>query len=147
MSNDQSPWTQQTFSVSHLGPDSFKRGTGLRSYNEHRDLGVIAATNGLVKAHVVRAAQPCPKGDTGGVHYHETQFQFVYMLKGWQTMWIEGHGVITMQEGSSWTQPPGIRHEVLDYSDDREVVEIIMPAKFDTVEVSQEEAAALGRTA
>jgi hypothetical protein len=54
------------------------------------------------------------------------------MLKGWQTMWIEGHGVVTMREGSSWTQPPGILHEVLDYSDDREVVEIIMPAKFDT---------------
>jgi len=134
MSDDDSKWRQQKFAVSHLHDDSFKAGTGLRAYNIHRDLGVIKATNGLVKAHVVRAAGPCKKGDTGGRHTHDVQFQFVYMLKGWQTMWFEGHGVITMREGSSWTQPPGIKHEVLDYSDDREVVEIIMPAHFATVE-------------
>ena len=138
--DDESKWRNQKFAVSHLHEGSFKAGVGLRAYNIHRDLGVIDATNGLVKAHVVRAAQPCVKGDTGGRHKHDTLFQFVYMLKGWQTMWIEGHGVVTMREGSSWTQPPGILHEVLDYSDDREVVEIIMPAKFDTIDADKPDA-------
>ena len=133
MPGEDNKWLQQKFAVSHLHEKSFKSGTGLRDYNIHRDLGVIEATGGMVKAHVVRTKEPCKKGDTGGRHKHNVNFQFVYMLKGWQTMWFEGHGVITMKEGSSWTQPPGMVHEVLEYSDDREVVEIIMPAKFDTI--------------
>jgi mannose-6-phosphate isomerase-like protein (cupin superfamily) len=134
MSDMKCDWKKQKVAISHLAEDSFKSGTGLRSFNIHRDLGVIAATDGMVKVHVVRAAQPCEKGNTGGRHIHNVDFQFVYMLKGWQTMWLEGEGVVTMREGSSWTQPPGLRHEVLDYSDDREVIEIILPAKFDTID-------------
>jgi hypothetical protein len=40
-----------------------------------------------------------------------------------------------MRAGTSWLQPPNIKHTVLDYSDDCEMLEIIVPAKFDTVEV------------
>ena len=71
-------------------------------------------------------------GATGGNHYHTVEFQFVYILKGWQRMRIDGVGELTVREGSSWIQPPGIRHEVLEYSDDREALEIILPAKYDT---------------
>jgi hypothetical protein len=38
-----------------------------------------------------------------------------------------------MQTGSCWIQPPRIKHAVLDYSDDCEVLEIILPAEFPTV--------------
>ena len=100
---------QQKFAVSHLQDDSFKAGTGLRAYNIHRDLGVIEATNGLVKAHVVRVAEPCKKGETGWRHTHDVQFQFVYMLKGWQTMWFEGHGVITMRKRAWLRSAPSVR--------------------------------------
>ena len=40
-----------------------------------------------------------------------------------------------MHVGSCWLQPPNIRHVVLDYSDDCELLEIILPADFDTVEL------------
>ena len=43
--------------------------------------------------------------------------------------------VVTMREGSSWLQPPNIKHTVLGYSDDCELLEIIMPADFDTNEL------------
>jgi hypothetical protein len=43
--------------------------------------------------------------------------------------------VVTMREGSCWLQPPKIKHSVLDYSDDCELLEIIMPADFATVEL------------
>jgi len=34
-----------------------------------------------------------------------------------------------------WIQPPRIEHVVLDYSDDYEVLEVILPADFKTVEL------------
>ena len=45
------------------------------------------------------------------------------------------HPVVTMHEGAAWLQPPRIKHTVLDYSDDCELLEIILPAEFKTVEL------------
>jgi len=128
-----------TMKFSHVKPgDTDFKQEGLRDFFKYRDLGVAEATTGKVLAQLVRSGNAPEKGT--GWHYHGADFHIVYMLKGWQTMWIEGHGVVTMREGSSWTQPPGILHEVLDYSDDREVVEIIMPAKFDTIDADKPDA-------
>ena len=66
-------------------------------------------------------------------HHHDVQFQLVYVLKGWFKNEFEGHGVHLMKEGSSWIQPPGIRHTVLGWSDDCELLEIIFPAEHNTV--------------
>ena len=41
-----------------------------------------------------------------------------------------------MRAGDAWLQPQGIKHKVLDYSDDAEVLEIILPADFETVELT-----------
>jgi hypothetical protein len=41
-----------------------------------------------------------------------------------------------MQQGSSWTQPPRIKHLILDYSDNCELLEVILPAEFKTVELA-----------
>jgi len=49
---------------------------------------------------------------------------------------FEGHGEQMMSMGSCWLQPPGIRHTVLDYSADCELLEIIVPADFKTVELA-----------
>jgi hypothetical protein len=38
-----------------------------------------------------------------------------------------------MRAGSCWLQPPGIRHTVLGWSDDCELLEIILPAEHETV--------------
>ena len=44
-----------------------------------------------------------------------------------------GDGVHVFREGSCWIQPPGIRHTVRGWSDDCELLEIIMPAEHETV--------------
>ena len=44
-----------------------------------------------------------------------------------------GEGAHTFRAGACWIQPPRIEHKVLDYSDDCEVLEIILPADFETV--------------
>ncbi|MFQ5954499.1 MAG: cupin domain-containing protein [Kiloniellales bacterium] len=103
---------------------------GLRPYFVYRDLGVREATAGKVLAHVIRANEPC--AGPMGYHSHQLDFQMVYMLKGSSRMYFEDVGEIEVKAGDAWFQPPGVRHEVLDYSDDFEVLEITMPADFAT---------------
>jgi Cupin domain len=124
---------RQTFVVSHHSPEAFE--TGLRRYAQYRDLGIAAATNGLARAHVIKMVPPCDPAEVSKRHYHDVEFQMVYVLKGWIKGEYDGAGTVTMREGSCWLQPPKIKHAVLDYSDDCELLEIILPADFATVEL------------
>ena len=124
---------KQTFVASHLNVDAFEG--GLRSYAKYRDLGMAAATNGLAQAHVIKMIPPCDPAVVSKRHYHDVEFQMIYVLKGWIKGEYDGAGEVTMVEGSCWLQPPKIKHTVLDYSDDCELLEIILPAEFDTVEL------------
>ena len=124
---------KQTFTASHHREEDFEE--GLRSYAKYRDLGMSRATNGMVQAHVVRFVPPCRPEVVSKRHYHEVDLQMVYVLKGWIKTEFEGQGAIVMRAGSCWLQPPRIEHAVLDYSDDCEVLEIVLPADFKTVEL------------
>jgi hypothetical protein len=128
------PRRKQNFVVSHLDERDFKGG-GLRDYVEYRDLGVSQATNGLALAHVLRFCKPCDPTVVSKAHHHDVVFQMVYVLKGWIKTELEGQGAHVMQAGSAWIQPPRITHKVLDYSDDCQLLEIVMPADFETVEL------------
>jgi hypothetical protein len=126
----------QAFRVSHLHEDDLET-NGLRSYAKYRDLGVAAATSGLARAHVIRFVPPFRADVVSIPHFHDVELQLIYVLKGWLVTEFEGHGPITMRQGSSWVQPPRIKHAVLDYSDDCEVLEVILPADFETVELDK----------
>jgi mannose-6-phosphate isomerase-like protein (cupin superfamily) len=120
----------QRFTVSHLNEADFKIG-GLRSYSSYRDLGIAMATHGLATAHVVRMIAPFSESFSQR-HRHDIQFQIVYVLKGWFKSEFDGHGIQTMEQGSCWIQPPNIRHNVVGWSDDCELLEVILPAKHET---------------
>ena len=124
----------QSFTVSHLNQDDFKA-DGLRTYAQYRDLGIAAATGGLCQAHVIRFTPPCTD-EVRKSHAHTVDLQLVYVLQGWMKNEFEGHGEQMMSAGSCWLQPSGIRHTVLDYSADCEVLEIIVPADFKTEETA-----------
>src|ERR1700693_636973 len=124
---------KQRFAVSHHREEDFQ--TALRRYAQYRDLGVAAATRGMVRAHVIRFVPPCDPQEVSKRHFHAVDFQMVYVLKGCIKTEIDGHGEILMRAGSAWIQPPRIEHVVLDYSDDCEVLEVILPADFQTVEL------------
>ena len=127
---------QHKFAASHLGPDAFKA-DGLRTYAHYRDLGIKDATGGMALAHVIRFTGKCDPRVVSKRHTHECDFQMIYVLKGTIKTEIEGHGVHTMNAGDCWLQPQSIVHKVLDYSDGCEVLEIVMPAKFRTVELEK----------
>ena|SRR5580658_6237751 len=124
---------KQAFVASHHSPGAFE--VGLRRYAQYRDLGIAAATGGLARAHVIKMVPPCIPAEVSKRHYHDVDFQMIYVLKGWIKGEYDGAGVVIMREGSCWLQPPKIEHTVLDYSDDCELLEIILPADFETVEL------------
>jgi len=122
---------KQKFTVSHHRDEDFD--AGLRTYSAYRDLGLAPATGGLVQAHVIRMTKPFDAAEVAIPHYHDVQFQMVYVLKGWFQSEFEGEGMQTFRAGSCWIQPPKIKHTVRGYSDDCELLEIVMPADFGTV--------------
>src|SRR5580693_5263822 len=72
---------KQIFVASHHSPDAFEQ--GLRRYAHYRDLGIAAATSGLVRAHVIKFVPPFITAEVSKLHYHDVQFQMIYVLKGW----------------------------------------------------------------
>ncbi|MDA9438568.1 cupin [Bradyrhizobium sp. CCBAU 51745] len=125
---------KQRIAISHHREEDFKA-DGLRAYAKYRDLGIANATHGLAQAHVIRLQGPCDPAEVSKLHFHDVDFQMVYVLKGWVKTYMDGQGETMMQQGSAWTQPPKIKHMILDYSDDVELLEVILPAEFRTVEL------------
>ena len=128
--------TTQGFVVSHARDAGFER--GLRSFYEYRDLGIRRATAGRVEAHVIRAA--AGKEFSSQPHRHKTSFQLVYVLRGWIEFEYEGQGLVRLEAGSCVHQPPEIRHREVGHSEDIEMLEIVLPANFETEEVPSVEA-------
>ena len=126
---------KQRIAISHHREEDFKA-DGLRTYAQYRDLGIAEASRGLAQAHVIRLIGPCNPAEVSKLHFHNVDFQLVYVLKGWIRFYIEGQGETLMKQGSAWTQPPRIKHLIMDYSDDVELLEVILPAEFKTVELS-----------
>jgi mannose-6-phosphate isomerase-like protein (cupin superfamily) len=127
---------QHKFVASHLKPGAFKA-DGLRTYAHYRDLGIKDATRGMALAHVIRFVGECDPKVVSKKHTHECDFQMIYVLKGEITTEIDGHGVYTMKAGDCWLQPQSIVHRVMDYSEGTEVLEIVLPADFKTVELEK----------
>ena len=126
---------KQRVAISHHREEDFKA-DGLRAYAQYRDLGIADASGGVARAHVIRLVGPCDPDVVSKLHFHDVDFQMVYVLKGWVKTYMEGVGETMFSAGSSWTQPPRIKHLIMDYSDDVELLEVILPAEFKTVELA-----------
>jgi quercetin dioxygenase-like cupin family protein len=133
--NDTSALIRHTgIIVSQPRPDDFHL-DGLRPYAWYRDFGFAASTDGALAAHVLRFVPSYDPNVSGKRHVHDVDFQMVYLFKGWISYEFEGVGPIAMQPGNAWTQPPGIRHTVTGYSDDCELMELVMPVEYATIDV------------
>ncbi len=128
--------SSQRLSVVHADDVRFE-GDGLRSQFVYRDLGIREATGGRYHAHVIRA-----NGDGGpavGLHRHTAiDFQMVYVLKGWIRFWYDGRGETLVAAGACILQPPGIAHDVLEWSDDLELLEVASPHDFATEALAED---------
>ncbi len=75
---------------------------------------------------------------TGGpvpdyVHYHHIDFQLIFCKRGWVRVVYQDQGEpFVLHAGDAILQAPGIRHRVLESSDDFHVVEVSSPAEHAT---------------
>lgn len=122
----------KAYTINRAAAGGFVR-RGLRAYFEYRDLGIEKSSKGKVVAHVIRARPE--KAPHGAWHSHACNLQFVYVLKGWLKFEYEGvPGVITVKAGDCFVQPPNILHREIAHSMNMELLEVVAPANFKTLD-------------
>lgn len=104
---------------------------GLREEFVYRDLGLADATHGDFHAHIIKAKHL--NGGHNGLHRHFIDLQFLMVLKGWVSFAYPDQGEIRYERGDAVTVPGNTLHELLDYSEDLELLELTSPAVYKTV--------------
>lgn len=113
----------------HETPKSYVVGAGPRRYFAYRDLGTADFTRRRIHVHVVKALDPMPGGT--GWHNH-TMSQLFVPLEGWAHLVVDGHGERIMNAGDAMCLRAGMRHDVPAYSANYKVLEMCIPADYDT---------------
>ena len=122
------PTTQHKFEVRQL-QDKAPWVIG-RAGMLYRDLIPDRLGGGIIASHI-RIPHGGPVPDM--VHYHTIGFQLIFCYKGWVKLVYEDQGdPFILEAGDCVTQPPEIRHRVLEASDNLEVIEIGVPAEHMT---------------
>ena len=116
---------------------------GLREEFVYRDLGLADATNGDFHAHIIKAKHL--NGGHNGLHRHLVGLQFAMVLKGWVSFYYAEHGEIRYEQGDAVTIPGRTLHELRDYSEDLELLELTSPAVYKTVRDDGSEMATPGQ--
>lgn len=101
-----------------------------RAGMQYRDLIPSRLGGRFIASHIVIPdGGPVPDY----VHHHAVRFQLIFCNAGWVKVVYEDQGEpFVMHPGDCVIQPPHIRHQVLESSDELEVVEIGCPADHDT---------------
>lgn len=119
------------FATSYDSPEAYRIGDGPRHFLAYRDAGATNATGRRVNINVVRNSQA---GDSStGWHYHSLACQFIFVLKGWSRVEVDGEGEFTLHQGDAMTIPHGLKHDVTGFSHDFTVFELNIPADYDTI--------------
>ncbi|MBM3597949.1 MAG: cupin domain-containing protein [Alphaproteobacteria bacterium] len=109
---------------------------GPRENFEYRDLGWADASGRAIGAKHIRAIKPF-EAETGW-HWHDMNGHFVYVLRGWLKFRFDGaDGEVVACAGASLSQPAGVAHNVVGYSEDLELIEVNLPADYATNELGR----------
>jgi hypothetical protein len=120
-----------TQTLAYVTPETATVVQGRREFFSYHDLGVETATNGAMRAQIMKASQGM--GRPTGWHYHVCEQQFIYALKGWVDLVFEDGRQIRLKQGDSMMIPGGLRHNEIGTADELEILEVSVPAKFGTV--------------
>ena len=95
---------------------------------EARETGIGAATYGVASVQIVRSA-----GSTHGqVTSHTSDILFTFVLSGSVTLRGDGQGAHALTEGDAYVIPPNLKSSLSDCSADLQLLEVSLPAAFDT---------------
>jgi quercetin dioxygenase-like cupin family protein len=113
------------------GPDRHVLGEGPRPNVIYRQLGVAEATDGRYRVQVNRAAEPAE----GMLIWHcHNMSQWFVVLDGWARIEVEGLGSRVLHPGDALTvgAGPQMRHNVADIGDGFQILELCLPADYET---------------
>jgi quercetin dioxygenase-like cupin family protein len=94
---------------------------------EARETGIGAATGGVASVQVVR-----PSGPDGSVTSHTSDILFTFVLSGSVTLAAAGQGAHRLEEGDAYVVPPGLKTALTDASSALQLLEVSLPARFET---------------
>jgi quercetin dioxygenase-like cupin family protein/catechol 2,3-dioxygenase-like lactoylglutathione lyase family enzyme len=102
---------------------------------EGRETGIGTATAGVASVQVARPVAPALSGGSGqgAVTSHTSDILFAFVLAGAVTLHGEGQGAHRLTEGDAYVIPPGLKTALADWSGDLELLEVSLPARFETV--------------
>lgn len=95
---------------------------------EARETGIGVATAGVAS---VKVARPMGQGQ-GPVTSHTGDILFAFVLSGSMTLRGEGQGAHALSEGDAYVIPPFLKTALTDCSEDLELLEVSLPAAFET---------------
>jgi quercetin dioxygenase-like cupin family protein len=93
---------------------------------EARDLGVAAATNGLVGARVVRART----GARAPRVAHDGEMLLAFLTRGATTLDLGGRAPERVEAGDAFVVPPATHCALHDFTGDLEMLEVSVPASL-----------------
>ncbi len=96
---------------------------------ECRDIGIAAATGGLAG---VRVARPL-SAPSSKRWRHDAEFLFSFVLEGSLTLESDGRDPRRLDAGSAFVLPAGMSVSLAGCSTDLELLEVVLPAKFNTI--------------
>jgi quercetin dioxygenase-like cupin family protein len=100
---------------------------------EARDTGIGEATAGVASVQVAR-----PRADAAPVATrHTSDILFTFVLSGRLTLDADGHGAHGLEEGDAYVIPPGLTTTLRDASSDLTLLEVSLPAGFETSVVAE----------
>jgi quercetin dioxygenase-like cupin family protein len=99
---------------------------------EARETGIGHATAGVASVQVARSVVP-GKAVAGPVTSHTSDILFTFVLAGAVTLHGEGQGAHLLGEGDAYVIPPHQKTTLAGWSDDLELLEVSLPADFETV--------------
>lgn len=121
--------------VSRENEADYHQGLGPRAFFRYRDLGVAEASDRRMHIHVVRATRGSAEGGTGW-HSH-SMGQLFYVLRGWGDLTVEHQPAVRMHAGDAMCISPRMKHNVPAFSAEYLVLEMCIPADYDTVDTGE----------
>ena len=74
-------------------------------------------------------------GGTSGRHYHNYDFQIMFITQGWVMMYYEDDGEFVLRAGDFVYHPKSHVHDFMEYSQDIEIFEMASPADHHSIDV------------
>ncbi len=100
---------------------------------EVRETGIGEATGGVASVQVARANGGSNGGGSEQVTSHTGDILFTFVMEGEVTLNGEDQGAHRLEAGDAYVIPPHTKTSLTDRSDDLELLEVALPARFDTI--------------